>query len=174
MIPIFFIVLPIKSFHKHSKNLPILHRSFSQFSIQFSSAFLCGMLCCSMFSCLQPSCAGCYAVPYSVDCSLLCGLPLSSVQFLVVSLCGLHCRRLSRAVGVGRVGQRAGRLAEYNPLTRVNARLVFPLPDTLFRHPLPTPSSRHSPLQRPHLQYTFHQLLLSHLLLCRFSIPLSV
>jgi hypothetical protein len=32
MIPIFFIVLPIKSFHKHSKNLPILHRSFSQFS----------------------------------------------------------------------------------------------------------------------------------------------
>ena len=25
----------------------------------------------------------------------------------------------------------------------------------------PTPSSRYSPLQRPHLQYTFHQLLLS-------------
>ena len=54
------------------------------------------------------------------------------VQLLVVSLCGLHCRRLSRAVGVGRVGQREGRLADYNPLWRVNARLVFPLPDTLF------------------------------------------
>ena len=33
---------------------------------------------------------------------------------------------------MGRVGQREGRLADYNPLWRVNARLVFPLPDTLF------------------------------------------
>ena len=107
MIPIFFIVLPIKSFYKHSKNLPILHRSFSQFSVQFTAAFLCG----------------------------------------------LHCRRLCRAVGMGRVSGR-GKVVSRSTTRFGGSTLAS---SSLF----PTSSSRHSPLQRPHLQYTFHQLLLS-------------
>ena len=63
-------------------------------------AFLCG-LPLFPFSCLWSSCVVAMQFYAHLLAASLCGLPLSSVQLLVVFLCGMSCRRLCWVVGVG-------------------------------------------------------------------------
>ena len=111
--------------------LPSPSLSFLYSSIRLvAPVFLCGLLCSSMLSCSSLP-VWVASVFRSVACSLHVWVAMQFHVQLLQSSC-VGCIVGGFVGRVGRVGQREGRLAEYNPLWRVNARLVFPLPDTLF------------------------------------------